>query len=1069
MRTLIKKIVWCCFGMSMGISVAVSANTLAIPNVPLQTGSDVPANILFLIDDSGSMNFEFMPDDIHYAWRAPRRCTSRDSQGRCISDTRTGQDVEYPWYYSAKVNSAYYDPTVTYQIPVNSSGQLLDAPTYTNAWMDGFNKTSLRNLSNSFAVNFHELSSDFRFINDSGTITFFEGGFYYRFAPSTANESSCNNNPRQAQCYQYVSMNNASAAQKTNFAIWYSYYRNRLLLARSGIGSAFNTLPDNVRVGYGALNTSPKIQRGVREFSGTGRSGFYNWLYGKTASGGTPLRSTLKAAGDYFSTPEPYRVNPALEGSTLVSCRQNFTILMTDGAWNGTSPGVGDSDKDGKENTLADVAHYYYTTDLMNLTNNVPRRKQESPDWQHMVTFGVGLGVDGTEDPAVASKWAPNDSRWPDPFSGTDTSLKKIDDLLHASVNSDGGFFSAKDPQTFSTQLAEALKGILNRVASASNLAATTTSLLEDNSVFQASFNTANWSGNLVSFNATTLTQQWSANFGPWADRPIFTSRTASGATTTVPFRWENLNTTERTALESQDIVDYLRGDRSKEKPNGSLRSRVSLLGDIAHSSPVYVGAPQNRNFQRYAWDGANKYAAFLAAQKDRAPVVYVGANAGMLHGFNADPASSTAGREIFAYVPQRMLTSSAQLSSFAKETYAHRFYVDGSPTVADVYINNQWRTVLVSSLGRGGNSVFALDVTNPTNITLLWDLTLPELGIMTAKPVITRLNNGRWAAVMPYGYNNSSGKNGLLVIDIQNGGTPIKLELPTTAGALGQPEGWDSNRNGNTDWFFAGDLKGNVWKFDLASTSVSSWGLAYNNAPLFTARDAANKVQPITGGISLSSHPQTGQLWLFFGTGKYLETGDSLNNDKQSWYGIVDGAPISSRGSLVQRTMSNVTYSKGDVTEQTRLISAATSNDMVGKKGWYMDLIDNRERITSRARVVGSNLIINTIIPDSDLCNPQGDGWVMAVDPFSGSRLKYHLFDLSQDGSFDDADGITSGNGDVQTTDVLSGLKFEGMPGEPVFVGEQMVVGDSRVAIDSRTVNLQLRRGRISWREVIN
>ncbi|MDP4946609.1 MAG: PilC/PilY family type IV pilus protein [Alishewanella sp.] len=588
--------------------------------------------------------------------------------------------------------------------------------------------------------------------------------------------------------------------------------------------------------------------------------------------------------------------------------------------------------------------------------------------------------------------------------------------------------------------------------------------------MFQASFNTASWSGTLISRDVDDLSLQWSANFPAWQSRNIQTSRTTLGITTSFPFTWDNLlPLVERPALESEIVVNYLRGDRSNEKPSGTLRQRVSILGDIAHSSPVYVGAPQNRNYQRYSWAGSSSYAAFVADKKDRAPMVYVGANDGMLHGFNADTTSSTKGIETYAYVPQKMLTAAAQLATYSKETYAHRFYVDGSPTVGDVYINGQWRSVLVSSLGRGGNSVFALDVTDPTNITLLWDLTIPELGVMTAKPVITRLNNGRWAAVMPYGYNNSTNKSGLLVIDIQNGGTPIKLELPNTAGELGQPEGWDMNRNGNADWFFAGDLNGNVWKFDLSSISATNWGVAYNNTPLFTAKDAGNKAQPITGGITLSSHPTTGELWIFFGTGKYLETGDSLNTDTQSWYGIVDGTIISNRGQLVPRYMTNTTYTNGAITEQTRTVTAGSSNDLVNKRGWYMDLIDARERVTSKARVVGTNLILNTIIPDSDLCNPQGDGWVMAIDPFSGSRLKYHLFDLSNDGDFNDSDGITTTNGQQTVVNVASGLKFEGMPGEPVFVGEQMLVGDSRVSIDSRLVNLQLRRGRISWREVVN
>lgn len=1063
MQAFIKNTAWFLVSCSMAISISVSANTLAIPNVPLQTGSDVPANIMFLIDDSGSMNFEYMPDALHYGWAAPLRCISWDRWGRCNGSANYGTDVTYPWYYSSHVNTSYYNPNVKYSLPVNASGATLDQPSFNNAWMDGFNKSNARNLANAFDVNYHELSADFNFINRAGTIRFVDGAFYYRFAPSAANTASCNTNPMQAVCYSYVSLNSASAEQRANFAIWYSFYRSRLLSSRTGIGKAFSNLEDDVRIGYGALNTSPRIQRGVLEFSGAARAQFYTWLYGKTASGGTPLRNTLKAAGEYFKTDEPYRVNPASSSSPLISCRQNFTILMTDGAWNGDSPGIGDSDRDGKSNTLADVAHHYYINDLSHLPNNVPRRKTSSPDWQHMVTFGVGLGVDGTLDPAVAAKWAPNDPRWPDPHTGTDTSLKKIDDLLHASVNSDGGFFSTKDPQTFSEQLAETLKGILDRVASASNLAATTTSLQEENSVFQASFGTANWSGTLISRDPKTLAEQWSANFAPWQSRPIFTSRTESGNTVVVPFNWNSLIATERTALESEAIVNYIRGERSNEKPDGSLRRRVSVLADIAHSSPAYVGAPQNRNYQRYSWAGASTYPQFINAQRNRSPVVYVGANGGMLHAFNANLASSEKGKEIYAYMPQRMLTPAGQLASFAKETYSHRFYVDGTPAVGDVYINGQWRSVLVTTLGRGGNSMFALDVTNPANITLLWDITVPELGLMTAKPLITRLNNNRWAAVMPYGYNNSANKNGLLVVDIENASL-TKLELPSTAGALGQPEGWDLDRNGNTDWFFAGDLNGNVWKFNLQASTSSSWGLANGNTPLFTARAANNKAQPITGGISLSSHPQTGELWLFFGTGKYLETGDSLNSDQQSWYGITDGAAINSRSQLVQRSITNLTYSNGSITEQARSVSEATASDMVGKRGWYMDLIDVRERITSKPRISGSNLLMNTIIPDSDLCNPEGDGWIMAVDPFSGSRLKQHFFDLSKDGEFNDSDGLGS---DGKT--VASGLKVEGMPGEPVIIGEQIVIGDSRGEANVRGVNLQLRRGRMSWREVIN
>ncbi|NRQ41236.1 pilus assembly protein PilY [Rheinheimera sp. YQF-2] len=1059
--------------VSFGVASGMASADLTIPQVPLQTGNDVPSNIMFLIDDSGSMNFEFMPDALHYAYEAPevRDCVRFRANGECRDwgdYYRSGEHVTNRWYYSSHVNKAYFNPSTKYDPPSvgNGTSDTLVAPTYISAWQDGFSQTNARNLSNNFRVGYHRLNNTFSSIVESGTLSFDRGAFYYNYQPSEADKDSCAADDKQNKCYVYVSVNNQTAAEKQRFANWYSFYRSRLLLSRSGIGTAFNTLEDDVRVGYGALNTTNKIVRGVRGFSGTDRSNFFNWLYGKTASGGTPLRLTLKAAGDYFKTDEPYRINPAIDGNELVSCRQNFSILMTDGAWNGGTPSVGDSDGDGTSDTLADVAHYYWKTDLHPLKNDVPKPKEGQPDWQHMVTFGVGLGVDGKLTPEQVKGWKINDIRWVDPTVDPDSTLKKIDDLMHASINSDGGFFSAKDPTTFSNQLIEALNAIMGRAASASNLAATTTSLLEDNSVFQASFNSGTWSGELVSRDVATLAVQWSANFPAWGDRNIYTSRDNEA----FAFNWNNLNASEQTALKSEDIVNYLKGDSSKEKtldrPAGVFRERKTLLGDIAHSSPVYVGAPQNRNYQRHSWSGASSYAAYISAGSSRAPTVYVGANDGMLHGFNADATSVTKGQETFAYIPQQLLTGDAKLASLSDLNYQHKFFVDGSPTVQDVYINGSWRSVLVSTLGRGGNSVFALDVTDPEDVKLLWDLTIPQVGVMLAKPVITRLNNDTWSAVLPYGYNNGTGKNGILIIDIENGATvaPITLETPDTSAGMGQLEGYDRNGNGNTDWMFAGDLNGNIWKFDLSAGSADFWAVANGGEPLFTAKDKAGKAQPVTGGVTLTTHPETGQLWVFFGTGKFLESGDSVNSDTQSWYGLMDGSQIGSRAQLVERVMSNVDYTNPDSAEvrEGRSVPVAAVNDLAGKRGWVMDLIDTRERITSKPRLVGTNLVMNTIIPDSDLCNPQGDGWIMAVDPFAGSRLNYNFFDLSRDRKFQEKDELPGGI-------AASGVKFQGMPGEPLFVGDEMLSGSSNVGLNKDPANLQIRRGRLSWREVIN
>jgi type IV pilus assembly protein PilY1 len=1032
------------FGMLFGASIAHAATTLAIPQVPLQTGSDVPPNILFMLDDSGSMAWSYMPDNI---------------SGICNNGTN---DINRARGRSPNVNKAYFDPAITYQPPLAPDGTPYPAASLTSAKTNGYDSSSgTVNLITNYRATwrYQDGEETTKFCGASGAAD------YYLFDTTLCTDASNNS------CYKRYIVDEQTAVVKTNFANWYSFYRTRLMSSKAGIGRAFQTLPETMRVGYGRLNRTPEVERGVRAFEGSGKNEFYSWLYGRPDTrSSTPLKSTLQAAGEYFKTAEPYRAEPENSSSGLVSCRQNFTVLMTDGFYSDQNLGFSDSDGDGDADTLADIAHFYWKTDLRtDLDNNVPSGSLDPANWQHMVTYGVGLGVNGTLNPDEAKNWPINDSRWPTP--GTGSNPRKIDDLLHAGVNSRGGFFSARDPDTFNAELTNTLRNIVDRVASASNLAATTTSLQEDNSVYQASFNTSSWSGDLVSRDVETLSVQWTANFPAEGLRKIETTRGTGANPSKFDFTWSNLDSSERTVLNNEETVNYLRGSRANEQtalnPTGIFRERSSLLGDIAHSAPVYIGESQNRNYQRYNWAGADSYQAFITTTRTRSPRVYVGANDGMLHSFNADASAPTAGIETFAYVPQAMKATGSRLTEFASFDYEHRFFVDGSPTVNDVYINGSWKSVLVSTLGRGGEWVFALDVTNPNDVKVLWDIKMPEVGVMPHKPLVTRLNNGRWSVVMGYGYNNSAGKSGLLVIDLEQGADLPIITIETSATeaiGLAQIEGWDQNKNGNTDWIFAGDINGNVWKFDLSSEINTSWTLANSGSPLFVAKDTGGNRQPITGGVTLQSHPDTAELWVFFGTGKFIETGDSVNANIQSWYGIKDGSTITGRSLLVSRTMSNVNYVNPDTGENrtSRSVPIAAANDMDGKRGWVMDLPDIRERITSKPRFVGGNLIMNTIIPDTDLCNPQGDGWIMAVDPFKGSRLNYHFFDLSRDDKFQDSDALPD---DVEA----SGVKFEGMPGEPVFIGDEMLVGDSRVAIDSSRVNLQVRRGRLSWREIIN
>ncbi len=1129
------------FLASMLFGSAAAHAAIEISQTPLQTGSSVPPNIMFIIDDSGSMHFELLPDEAilneaRYIFPRADNVYGPSDYNNRVPTVQDGQPYN-AFARSAQMNKSYYDPSVTYKPWVNADGTTMANAAADCAWHNpmetgtcpsGDVNSNARDLT--VTNNNYNDSRWVRCTSSTGGCTTEGTGTNRDFWPATyfyhngggdwvwGNYTKVEIKPSVASYSGHgrTSRSDCSAGTCTyaqeiqNFANWYTYHRSRILTSRAGIGRAFVGQSEKMRVGFGALNkgnstidgesNTKVIVRGVREFKDSAKSNFFSDLYNRDIpAAGTPLLTALNAAGQYYSRDDsrgPWGVNPGSgteESIDHISCRQSFTILMTDGYWSDgdTASGVNNQDgnagstilrpegdtgasytyapgapfSDSHSTTLADVAMKYWKADLRgDLDNRVPTSTINPAFWQHMVTFGVGLGVIGNEEPedafdAINSETTIN---WQSPFAGTTAQKNraKIDDLLHASVNGRGGFFTADKPDDFAIKLERTLTAIIDRVASASNLAGTTTSMQADNFVYQGSFNSGEWSGSLKSFNIDDVTTPvWESNFPAWGSRNILFGKNSGGAAL---FNATNVNADGNALSGKTNLINYLRGDQSGEVGDtAEFRRRVSLMGDIANSSPLYLAAPVNRNYQRYDWDGAASYRTFLTSNAERAPVVYVGANDGMLHAFNG-----TNGREVMAYIPKQIMTEEADLESFADPEYQHKYYVDGSSVVFDAYIGSSWRSILLGSLGRGGDSLFAIDVTDPTALTtedaadkILWDKRFPELGVTTNKPVIARLNNGKWVAVAGYGYNNSTNKAGLLVIDLENGNVLRKLETSSgTPNGLGQVEGWDASGDGNTDWFFAGDILGNIWKFDLSSANPSEWAVAYGGQPLFTAVDAAGDAQAITGGITVSSQPETGHLWIFFGTGKMLSSEDPLLSDPNSWYGIRDGMVISGRADLEGR----------DILLQdanARVIEPGAPYDMLGKRGWYIDLGDARERIVNRPQLVGNSLVVNTITPGDNDCNPQGSGWVMSVSPYSGGRLSYLFFDRNNDGVIDSDDAIVYPDEPVP----VSGMRFDGMPSEPVFFEDKMVVGLADTRIADVTVAPGVLRGRVSWRELTN
>jgi type IV pilus assembly protein PilY1 len=1202
-----------CVLLSGASHAAVDANgNIPIATSPLFLSYSAEPNIMFIQDDSGSMHWEFMPDSFRRSdFVIPRGNDVYASGNNYGNDVPAFSDA---FGYSVGMrspdtNRIYYNPEVTYTPWAKSDGTLYPDADPDEAYYNIENTAAGKvDLTTDISMTANWDECDAPGVNCTRTTesrTFYPA-VYYRHDGVGATWDT-------ASYTEFVIKDDAAAIYDTdggltdrstrtdcvsgvcngvqemqNFANWFTYYRSRILLSRAGVGRAFSEQGTNVRVGFGAINKGSSsvdganidtIIDGVRKFEGGDREDWFERLYEHPIpTSGTPLRTSLKDAGTYYSrqgnSRTPWDATPEDGGDATneISCRQSYTILMSDGYWNGGDPGVGNVDntngssifnpsgvdysytaetpyKDAHSNTLADVAMYYWNRDLNTvLDNKVPQNPLDEAYWQHMVTFTVGLGVIGSldyTDPAVLQDIIDDNTQWPNP---PDSDPYKIDDMWHAAINGRGDFFSAADPNEFANALSATLTNIADRTGSAAAVATNSTRISSETRIYQARFNSRNWTGELyaypidkdgsVLFNDPGVWEAGAvldARSNPVSTRKIFTTK-GSGAT--VAFDWSNLDDADKVRIDktydtvSPDetlgtaLVDFLLGDQSNEGSNGgAFRNRDSLLGDIINSDPLYVG------IANYAYtvlpeggtdtdtNGVLDYNDYLIAQEaknsgtGRTPVLYVGGNSGMLHAFNAEN-----GNEMFGYVPNAVYDNLADL---ADPSYNHKFYVDGSPKANDAFLANTWKTVLVASTGSGGNSVFALDVTDPgtdASVTfdtndVLWeivgdpasaDVNLKELGTTIGQPTIVRLEepyttpsgtNPGWYAVFGNGYNSATGTARLFVVELETGN--IAKVIDTEAGpvntgdmknGLATLSPIDINGDRITDSIYAGDLYGNMWRFDMTGTSAGGdlvWDVAYTvkisgtdyKAPLFTATDTANgNPQPITIRPQVGRNPEGGTM-VYFGTGKYLENEDNIvpNTPQiQSFYGIKDdysknGKPVD-KGDLLEQTID---YEQSGQAVDYRL----TSENAMGNNddGWYLDLApppDNDagigERVIANPVLRYDRIIFTTAIPSSDPCDYGGSGWLMELSALYGSRLSYAVIDVNGDGLINDLDVINDGNDDY----FVSGKRLDGI-GEP---GAIIGAGDKEykyISTSTGTINVTTEAGggsqfaRQSWRRL--
>ena len=1032
-------------------------------------------------------------------------------------------------------------------------------------------------------------------------------------------------------------------AKLTNFANWYSYYRSRMQMMKTSTGNAFANLDDSYRVGFMKISNSSTPVVALGTFSGTQRSTWYTSFYNISPTGSTPLRQALANAGRYYAG--------KLSGTTdplQYSCQQNFTILSTDGYWNGNagfkldgSTAVGNQDGTaqramydgaqagttvtttytrnsyssstsgctggrrrlvtqaqtgtcsvttiggvagtescnwvtnsttysgtcatsitlpspnpstrvqvgtpvtttgnigGTSDTLADVAMYYYQTNLRTTALNncgtvvapatvgqlctpgtVFTTNQDNNTNQHMTTFTFGLGAPGymTYSPSYLTDssgdfvsvklgstansasippvcpWQTNGTvcNWPTPSSD---SVANIDDLWHAAVNGRGAYFSATDPNSLATGLANALASISTRKGNAAAAATSTLNPISGNNyAYLASYTTSLWKGNLEarSINLDTGAINLNANWcvenvlpdtcaAPGSIQPeVVGSSTAyfcvtpnsvicpngtldgtnckvpvaisctgtnngrvsdasdnriiktanTGATALIDFnaayatanpdnfatakvsqisQWALLTSAQQTAATGVNLLNYLRGQYGYEKrptnpvANQIFRYRDAILGDILDSQPAYLGPP---NFN-YPYPG---YAAFSSANASRPGTIYFGANDGMLHAIAADT-----GQERWAYVPRMVIPNMWRLADQNYEAL-HQNYVNGSPATGDVCTANctcddtcvalggsapVWRTILVGGLNGGGRGYYALDITNPSSPSLLWEFTPTsgngrvtddDLGYTFAEPVMVRKNDGTWVVLVTSGYNNvSPGNSGWGYLYALNPLTgAIVSKIGTTVGSTTTPSGlgritvWNNEPAGNlAGYVYGGDLLGNVWRFDINSSASATIGTGsvMRFAQLYSDT-GGTLAQPITTAPTLGEI--NGKRVIFVNTGKYLETGDLTTTQVQSQYAIKDDDATSTlvnpRTTLVQQTLSNTSTG-------TRTATSNTVNFFTGR-GWFFDFPDTGERANVDSMLLEGTLLVPSIVPSNTACSPGGYGWINYVDYRTGSTI---------------------------------------------------------------------------------
>jgi len=1114
------------------------SDCITISDIPLEAlANPAPPLIVFVLDDSGSMDWDIMTQEKNGVYYKPGGgmyyyvFSASDNKYGNVQETKS-ENERYEYYKTRcyEYNRIYYKPTITYE-PWPGWEKLPDTPTpnwsqVPNAHprtprIDPMNTNVVRmqdtyvnkgvDIKNAHYFIFSKDPRQLYLVNINLDTSMIE---YYKADRNGDKIRQLTRIPKKDTPEDVVS-SRTFEEELQNFANWFSFYRKRMQTSKAAIGNAISTL-EGIKVGLLTINNNKNVMTPVLPIKCKNGSEplndetdkFLNILYKAMASGGTPLRRGLENAGKYFheSGTSSLGKSPYAKKSDGGECQQSFSIVITDGWWGGSSPSVGNADgnqnsafdtacfNDGYQNTLADVAMYYYETDLSkNLGNKVPPRSGDSNSQQHMVTFSVSFGQIGTLDPFEDYPSCPAENEtsdcsdhcpdWPKPQPGH---ASTIDDLWHAAVNGRGEFFSASNPQ----DLIHAMESIgrqISVVGSAAAVAVNGQKFERNSMVFQGSYNSSDWSGDIKAFGTTGGSDFdydkpiWSAqeklDDKDWEDRVIITSKGGKKGILLNKIDDDLLSRIHKNNDIAKRIIRYISGDDSEEQKNGgNARTRYHKLGDIVHSHPLF--------FKNY---------------------IFIGANDGMGHVFNAET-----GDEIAAYVPNLVFEN---LIHLYQPSYSHLFYCNATPTVKATGSD----TYLVGGLGKGGRGYYCLNVT-ATNYVDMPQWEFPpyssadknddvDMGYSYSTPYISNTNANNWVVIFGNGYASEHGKAALYVRDLTTGQKITTIDTksgsPSICNGLSSPSLVDIDFDQKVDYVYAGDMIGNLWKFDLTSSNPGEWKVAYGTSsrpkPLFQAKNADGSkgtYQPITSKPDVMAHCVHGNSGyiVIFGTGRYLTEGDTDSSIQQSVYAIWDW----------QNDERDHTFFYGEFTKDKELSNAKNLPDDYQKiklleqkvdssyqsdnyhvvtdnqiswfptkiddgndyshVGWFFNLPTKKERIIDNIVIREGKVFFITLTPSTSRCGNKSHSSMYILDACNGGRLTDPV--VSVDDQIVEVTSKTPGKSKLPPSAVI----FDSVVKPPAFIHtsegkDRLIFGDMGSNTDIPSIEIESEQGRYYWK----